>query len=42
MKTIISLDYKHKFFQKRASDCYLQGTLYSYTGNTGNKSSLVN
>ena len=28
---------KHKFFQTRASDCYLQRTFYSYINNTCNK-----
>ena len=29
---------KHKFFQKRASDCYWKGTFYSYIDNTGDTS----
>ena len=31
---------KYKPFQKRALDCYLQGTFYTYTDNTGNKKFL--
>ena len=36
MKTIVSLN--NKFFPKRASNCYLQRTFYSYTDSTVNKS----
>ena len=37
---VIENDYKpkHEFFQKRASNCYLQRIFHSYIDSTGNKS----